>query len=106
MLSEWSEQWLAGRTPSLKATTRESYRSLLDTCVLPTWGRVRLSAVTNTDVVAWVADLSTRVDPSRCRKAAILLSGMMADAVRDQRIARNPCEGVRLPGCPTKSSGT
>ena len=91
---------MAGRAPSLKATTRESYRSLLDTCVLPTWGRVRLSNVAHADVVAWVADLSTRVGPSRCRKAATLLSGMMAGAVRDQRIPRNPCEGIRLPRLP------
>ena len=100
LLAEWSDLWLAGRAPSLKATTRESYRSLLDTCILPTWGRVPLSSVAHADVVTWVADLSTRVGPSRCRKAATLLSGMMAGAVRDHRIPRNPCEGVRLPRLP------
>jgi Phage integrase, N-terminal SAM-like domain len=99
-VGEWSQQWLTSRAPSLKATTRESYRSLLSTCILPTWGRVPLSVVTHADVADWVAQLSTVVGPSRCRKAATLLSGIMAGAVRDQRIPRNPCEGVRLPRLP------
>ena len=30
--------------------------------------------------------------------SAILLSGIMSAAVRDQRISRNPCDGVSLPG--------
>jgi integrase len=99
-VGEWSQQWLTSRGPSLKATTRESYRSLLSTCILPTWGRVPLSAVTHADVADWIAQLSTVVGASRCRKAATLLSGIIAGAVRDQRIPRNPCEGVRLPRLP------
>ena len=59
-----------------------------------------LSAVTHADVAGWVAQLSTVVGASRCRKAATLLSGIMAGAVRDQRIQRNPCAGVRLPRLP------
>src|SRR3954452_21081799 len=44
--------------------------------------------------------LSTAVGASRCRKAATLFSGMMSAAMRDQRIARNPCVGVSLPRLP------
>jgi integrase len=54
-------------------------------------------------VEAWVARLSTRVGPSRCRKAVVVLSGMLAAAVRDQRISRNPCDGVSLPRLEAKT---
>jgi integrase len=99
-VGDWSREWLASKAPSLKATTREDYRSLMTSCILPTWERMPLAAVTHSDVAAWVARLSTTVGASRCRKAATLFSGMMSAAVRDQRIARNPCVGVSLPRLP------
>ena len=92
--------WLASKAPTLKATIRASYRPLLDVCIFPTWERVPLSGVTHADVAAWVAQLAGEVGPSRCRKSATLLSGILASAVRDQRLSRNPCEGVSLPRLP------
>jgi integrase len=100
IIAEWGQQWLAAKGPTLKASTRESYRSLWTTCILPTWRTVRLSDVSHQDVAAWVGRLSTTVGASRCRKAATLFSGMLSAAVRDQRIARNPCDGVSLPRLP------
>jgi integrase len=70
---------------------------------MPVWGSVRLSDVSHQDVAAWVGRLSTTVGASRCRKAAILFSGMLAAAVRDQRISRNPCDGVPLPRLTAKA---
>lgn len=99
-VGDWSWEWLKSKAPALKATTRESYRSLLVGCVLPTWEPVPLAAVTHSEVAAWVANLSATVGASRCRKSATLLSGIMAAAVRDQRIPRNPCAGVSLPRLP------
>jgi integrase len=62
--------------------------------------QVPLSALSHGDLAAWVAKLSGQVGASRCRKAATLMSGIMAAAVRDQRIARNPCMGLTLPRLP------
>jgi integrase len=93
----WGEDWLAAKTPTLKVSTAVSYRSLWATCIVPAWGTVRLSDVSHQDVAAWVGRLSTRVGASRCRKAATLFSGMLAAAVRDQRLSRNPADGVSLP---------
>jgi hypothetical protein len=99
-VGDWSRQWLTAKAPSLKATTRESYRSTLKTCIWPTWERVPLAAVTHSDVAAWAARLSAQMRASRCRKSAILLSGIMSAAVRDQRISGNPCDGVSPPRLP------
>src|SRR5215208_1049886 len=73
---------------------------VLKTCIWPTWEPVPLAGVTHSDVAAWVARLSAQMGASRCRKSAILLSGIMSAAVRDQRISRNPCDGVSLPRLP------
>lgn len=99
----WGEDWLAAKTPLLKVSTAMSYRSLWRTHILPAWGTVRLSDVTHSDVEAWVGRLSTQVGGSWCRKAAILFSGMLKAAVQDQRISRNPCDGVRLPRLTAKT---
>jgi integrase len=96
----WGEDWLKAKAATLKVSTRESYKSLWTTCILPSWGSVRLADVSHQDVAAWVGRLSTTVGASRCRKAAILFSGMLSAAVRDQRISRNPADGVSLPRLP------
>lgn len=101
-VGEWSRDWMESRRPTLKPSTIATYESLLSGCILPTWGSVALAAVTHADVAAWVARLSSSMGASRCRKAATLLSGMMAAAVRDQRLSRNPCEGVTLPRLPAQ----
>ena len=99
-VGDWSRQWLTAKAPSLKATTRESYRFDSEDLYLANMGAVPLAAVTHSDVAAWVARLSAQMGASRCWKPAILLSGIMSAAVRDQRISGNPCDGVSLPRLP------
>jgi len=60
-VGDWSRQWLTAKAPSLKATTRESHRSILKTCIWPTWEQVPLAAVTHSDVAAWVTRLSAQM---------------------------------------------
>jgi integrase len=93
----WGEDWLAAKTSRLKVSTAVSYRSLWATCILPAWGTVRLSDVSHQAVEAWVGHLRSQVGASRCRKAATLFSGMLKAAVQDQRLSRNPADGVSLP---------
>ena len=100
-VEEWSGPWLAGRS-HLKPATLASYGSLLRTRVLPTWGPVPLVKVTHSGVVAWVAQMrSEGLSASRTRQAYHLLTSMLDDAVRDNRLRRNPAAGVDLPRLPT-----
>jgi integrase len=100
-VGEWSESWLAGRS-HLKPKTLASYQSLLSTRVLPTWGRVPLSKVGHSDVVAWVAGMRSKgLSASRTRQAYHLMTSMLDAAVRDGRLARNAAAGVDLPRLPT-----
>jgi integrase len=96
----FAETWMAGRA-HLKPTTLVSYESLLRTQVAPTWGTVPLSRVTHADVTAWVAAMrADGLSASRTRQAYHLLLSMLDDAVKDNRLPRNPAAGVSLPRLP------
>jgi integrase len=100
-VSEWAGPWLAGRA-HLTAKTLDSYESLLRTRILPTWGDLPLSRVSHAGVVAWVAGMRREgLSASRTRQAYHLLGAMLAAAVKDQRLPRNPAAGVDLPRLPT-----
>ncbi len=56
-VGDWSTRRLQGQS-QLKPQTREGrYRNIVRVQILPEWGRVRLSAISHADVVAWVAKL-------------------------------------------------
>src|SRR4051794_31754864 len=98
-VGEWADRWMAGRV-HLKPKTLVSYRSLLDTQVLPTWAQVPVTRVRRSDVVAWVASMRAKLSAGRTRQAYHLLTSMLEDAVKDNRLVRNPAAGVELPRLP------
>jgi len=96
-VGRWAEGWLA-RQVQLKPSTRIRYDVALRNQILPHWGPYPLNAVTHGDVAVWVSRLAeTGLSPASVRYAHRVLSLLLAHAVRDGRIARNPAEGVRLP---------
>ncbi len=96
MVGEWSKTWLA--QTQVKPSTATRYEGLLRVHILPTWQRVPLQAVTHVDVGRWVNELVDKgLAPSTVRQAHRVLSLLLSLAVKDNRIARNPAAGVRLP---------
>ncbi|AWB88527.1 site-specific integrase [Salinibacterium hongtaonis] len=95
-VAEWSETWLAAHS-NLKQTTFSAYEWILQKHVLPHWGSTPLAEVTHGDVQIWVTGLGDTLAPSSVRKMHVVFSGLMKYAVRDRRIPRNPCDGIRLP---------
>jgi integrase len=96
-VGEWAEAWLAGQV-QLKPSTKERYELLVRGQILPWWERVPLASVSYADVSMWVQQLSASgLAASTVRQAHRVLSLMLAHAMRDGRLTRNPAEGVRLP---------
>lgn len=94
---EWAELSLAAMA-HLKPKTLAGYRSILDSRVLPRWNDTKLGSISNADVAAWAASLSAEeLSASRVRQCYGLFSAMLDAAVRDRRLAVNPCAGVKLP---------
>lgn len=95
-VGEWSERWVTTQV-HLKPSTRERYAGIVRSYVVPQWGRVRLAEVAPSDVQAWVSELGEHRSPRTVHKVHRVLSLIMAMAVTDKRIARNPATHVKLP---------
>ena len=95
-MGEWSARWLAGQV-HLKPSTRERYAGILREHVDPRWQRVKLSDVSHADIQRWVSELAETSAPATVRKVHRVLSRILALAVKDQRLVRNPAAGMSLP---------
>jgi integrase len=95
-VSEWSKDWLAARS-NLKPTTYGAYEWILTKHVLPRWGATPMAEVSHQDVQTWINGLNVTLAPSTVRKLHVVLSGVMKSAATNRLIARNPCDGIRLP---------
>jgi integrase len=90
-------QWYAGKV-NVKTTTKARIRSVLDVHVLPKWEHTPVANVGHSSVQAWVAELvAAELSAATVRKIHGVLSGVLSVAVKDRRLASNPCKGVNLP---------
>ncbi len=108
-LRRFAEQWLKGKA-ALAPKTCELYEYLLSRLILPTLGDVELVELTPARVRAWRAGLlrAGQPGPSTIAKAYRLLSAMMATAVVDNLVTRNPCleKGAGVERAPEMSIAT
>lgn len=97
LVEEWARRWLDAQG-HLKESTLARTRGVVDKHIVPRWGRIPLAGVTYSDVQTWVAQLARMgTAPRSVAKIHGVLRQMLAWAVRDGRLARNPAEGVPLP---------
>jgi integrase len=96
-VSDWSARWLATKV-DLKATTRRGYDCMLRVHILTRWGAVKLADITHEQIAGWIAELRrSGLSASTVRQIHRVFSLVLALAVRDGRLARNPADGVPLP---------
>lgn len=93
---EYAEEWFRGLV--LKPKTTTGYRSLLDSRILPTLGTVELRRINPDFLRAWVAAMAADgLSASRMGQAKRVVSAVLAQAVNDGLIGRNPAETVKVP---------
>jgi integrase len=95
-VGEWAAQWFDGQV-HLKPSTRERYAGILREHITPRWAGMRLADVTHSAVQAWVSELAAQRQAATVRKVHRVLSRILASAVKDGRLVRNPAAGVNLP---------
>lgn len=101
-VEEWAELWMARRV-RLAATTEASYRSILRSRILPTFGTTQLGKVTRGAVADWVRSMVEEgLSASRVRNSFNVLASMLDAAVSEGLIGRNPARGVELPAQPIR----
>lgn len=90
--------WIVNRSVNgrpLAERTRDTYRNSLRLHIEPALGRLHLSSLTPQVVRTWHAGLiSAGVGPTAIRQAYALLHAVMATAVADDVVLRNPCRVV------------
>jgi integrase len=98
-IGEYADAWIDER-PNLRPKTIELYRSLLRRHIRPYLGDVWVNRLTTDRVRAWRrALLDSGVSATTTAKAYRLLRSIMATAVDDELLPRNPC---RLKGASTE----
>ncbi len=88
----YAARWLAER-PQLRPRTRELYEGQLRLHILPVFGEVELGEISPSRVRRWRADMISAGQPgaSTIAKCYRLLHAVLATAVEDGIIVRNPC---------------
>ena len=98
-----ADAWLDKKQATLKHSSWAPLDAAWRNHVEPRWGGVKLADVQPSDVEAWAAGLAAGGDGRKPLGATMVvrchsvLSGILDDAVRDRRIARNPAAGISLP---------
>jgi integrase len=89
-LDDYAKEWLASRP--LRPTTGELYEGYLRNHIRPALGEVELAKLTPALVRRWHTSLNSRgIGPSTVAKCYRLLRAILATAVDDALILRNPC---------------
>lgn len=98
MLSDYGERWLARMAHTWASSTTASRRHTWAYRILPALGHLRLSNVTRARCQAFVDGLlAASLQPSTISGHHAGLHGLLASAVKDGLIARNPASGLIMP---------
>ncbi len=100
---ELGQAWLDRQRGHLKPSGYAPMETAWRVRVQPRWGNVTLGDIRPTAVQQWFSDLGRGTSDARPVGASVVkrthyvFSGILADAVCDNLIARNPAAGVKLP---------
>ena len=79
-----------------------TYRSVLRAHIDPAIGGKPIGAIRREDIKALIAAMHRRgLSASRIGCAHLVISAVLAEAVRDKKLTESPCSGVQLPGVVT-----
>lgn len=94
---EWVQQWFEGKV-DLAETSRARLRGIVRGQIVEKWAGVALIDLEHAKVQQWVSELTeSGLSPRSVKKVVGVLSSACDAAVRDRRIAVNPCAGVVFP---------
>ena len=76
-----------------------TYRSVLRAHIDPAIGGKPIGAIRREDIKALIAAMHRKgLSASRIGCAHLVISAVLAEAVRDKKLAESPCSGIQLPG--------
>jgi integrase len=94
LLTAYAEAWLDQRTVKgrpLAPRTVDGYRHSLKAWILPNLGSLPVTKISAATVRSWHAETLRSTGPTATRQAYSLLRAILATAVEDELLDRNPC---------------
>jgi integrase len=103
-VGELASDWLARKRQATAPSSYRMFESAWRVHVQPTWGSVPVADIDVLSVESWVAGMvRAGSGTTTVRRAYVVLSGILSDAVKAKRLAVNPTRGVEnLPRQPAK----
>ncbi|MEV4354214.1 site-specific integrase [Nonomuraea sp. NPDC049625] len=103
-VGQWLRYWLSVMESRLRPTTHRAYRDHVRLHLVPYLGRVKLAELSRRDVTRMFVALGRRrnrygqpISASTLERIRATLRAALNHAVREDLIAVNPAQGVRLP---------
>ena len=96
-IAELAPGWLDTKRAQLAPSSYRSYEIAWRVHVDPRWGSLPAGQITRTAVQTWIAELGAQRSRAVATRALTILSGILAVAVDDKRIASNPATGITTP---------
>jgi integrase len=90
LLSDYLKYWLFKKDPSLKRSTFENYRKIIDFQIIPNIGHIPINRLKRNDVRKWVSQL--KVSNKRIANLVSPLRTALRDAVQDEVLENNPLQ--------------
>lgn len=101
-LAEWCERFMS-LARRLADTTQQTYRRDLDRYVLPRFGSYQLGRLAGEEIEEWLLDeIDSGLAASSVHRHYRTLHRVLEVAVKNKRIASNPCAGVQPPTVPRR----
>ncbi len=95
-VGEVHSQWLKNQA-HVKDSTKAARASAWSVHVRDRWSSIAVADVQTSSIRAWVTDLAEESAAPTIENALGVLRMVLALAVEDKRIARNPCDSVKAP---------
>ena len=100
--AQWAEKWLQAKT-NISPGTKRGYVGRLNSHLIPTFGKQKLTSITNNQIGQWIAQaVESGAGQVVIKQSYSVLRQIMNAAVLDNRINRNPAIGVSLPRTKSK----
>lgn len=95
--AEWFREWLTQYLGDITESSRNTYTSVCEKWLVPSFGSERLQSLTHHSVQAFVTRISGELAPKSVRNVHLVLHRSLRDAVKNGYIGTNPADDIILP---------
>lgn len=93
-IARYYDEWIQRKAMTVKGSTLYTYQVCFNAHILPTFGKKKIRSISRYDVMAFRDELAQDKSASVCKYIVNLLGILLADAVKDDIITKNPASSI------------